>query len=125
MSEKSKTIAELNDRMRKSLITFKVATDVPRDRIVLTPGVQALVTDPEAKNFIKYVALLRVVAEFNTFTEDNDPWGEHDFGSFEFEGEGMYWKIDYYDLDLKYGSDDPSDPSQTVRVLTIMLRSEY
>lgn len=59
------------------------------------------------------------------FTEDNDPYGEHDFGSFVIDAQKLFWKIDYYDTDLAYGSPDPSDPEITRRVLTIMLASEY
>jgi hypothetical protein len=56
---------------------------------------------------------------------DNDPFEEHDFGSFEHDGERIFWKIDYYDRSLTKGSGAPSDPAQTRRVLTIMLASEY
>jgi hypothetical protein len=35
------------------------------------------------------------------------------------------WKIDYFDLKLELGSDDPADPAATVRVLTVLLPSEY
>ena len=59
------------------------------------------------------------------FTEDNDPHGEHDFGSFEMAGEKFFWKIDYFDLDLKFHSPDAANPDLTHRVLTIMLASEY
>ena len=65
------------------------------------------------------------VAKFEAFTADNDPYGEHDFGSFELTGQRLFWKIDYYDQDLQFGSPDPSDPTVTRRVLTIMLASEY
>jgi hypothetical protein len=34
-------------------------------------------------------------------------------------------KIDNYDPTLSGGSEDPSDPAQTVRVLTLMLADEY
>jgi hypothetical protein len=65
------------------------------------------------------------VESFDSFTEDNDPHGEHDFGAFEHEGQRIFWKIDYYARDREHGSENPADPKQTVRVLTIMLASEY
>jgi Protein of unknown function (DUF3768) len=37
----------------------------------------------------------------------------------------IFWKIDYFAPDMESGSADPADPKQTVRVLTIMLASEY
>ena len=66
----------------------------------------------------------------DSFTEDNDQHGEHDFGAFEHEGERIFWKIAYYDratfgTGRDYASENPADPKQTVRVLTIMLASEY
>jgi hypothetical protein len=71
----------------------------------------------------------RVIA-FDNFTADNDPHHEHDFGSIDYEGVRIFWKIDYYDrasfgTGHDTGSEDPSDPSKTLRVLTIMLASEY
>jgi hypothetical protein len=47
------------------------------------------------------------VRGFDAFTEDNDPHGEHDFGSFCLAGERLFWKIDYYSKDLRSGSEDP------------------
>jgi Protein of unknown function (DUF3768) len=64
------------------------------------------------------------LALFDSFTEDNDPHGEHDFGAFEHEGQRIFWKIDYYAPDMEHGSENPADPKQTVRVLTIILASE-
>ena len=55
------------------------------------------------------------------FTPDNDPHGEHDFGSFEYAGKTIFWKVDCYDRDLNYGSPDPADENVTERVLTVML----
>ena len=70
-------------------------------------------------------AILTKVRTFDAFSEDNDPYGEHDFGSFEHAGQTLFWKIDYYDRTLTAGSDDPADPQVTTRVLTILLASEY
>jgi hypothetical protein len=69
--------------------------------------------------------ILKQVVAFDQFTEDNDPHGEHDFGSFHHGDETIFWKIDYYDHDLQRGSPDPADTAVTTRVLTIMLAEEY
>ena len=64
------------------------------------------------------------VRTFDAFTADNDPHGEHDFGSFEVDGRKIFWKLDYYDAAMRLGSEDPADPAKTTRVsLTIMLAS--
>ena len=55
----------------------------------------------------------------------DDPHEEHDFGAFEVDGNKIFFKIDYYDKTLTYYSPDPSDPSVTERVITIMLAEEY
>ena len=65
------------------------------------------------------------MSQFSEFTPDNDPHGEHDFGSFTLVGREFFWKIDYHDRDMIHGSQDPADPEKTTRVLTIMLASEY
>jgi Protein of unknown function (DUF3768) len=104
------TIAELNDRFRKG------------DRTLGKHMASVLVN---ALNSEQQQELTRRVRVFNDFTEGNDPYGEHDFGSIEFESEKWFWKISYYDQNLEYLSEDPSDPTQTQRLLTIMHSSEY
>lgn len=107
---RSEKIAELNDAFRQSFEGGKVVT---------TQGITAL--PPE-----KYFLVLGEVRTFNDFTEDNDPYGEHDFGACDVEGVGkIFWKIDYYAPDMKHGSEDPTDPEKTVRVLTVMFSNEY
>ena len=87
-------------------------------RVLATSGVSAL--GPEA-----VTAVLDRVRTFTDFTEENDPNGEHDFGAVEIGGNRFFFKIDYYDPTMDAGSEDPSDPKKTTRVLTIMLASEY
>ena len=86
-------------------------------KLVRTIGISAL--PPEDQSAIR-----EKVERYNDFRPDNDPCGEHDFGSFTHAGKKVCWKIDYYAPDLERESEDPSDPKQTVRVLTVMLASE-
>jgi len=74
---------------------------------------------------IFHLKAMEAVRSFDHFDEDNDPYGEHEFGSVEIDGQTVFWKIDLYAPDLKHGSSHPSDPEQTHRVLTVMLASEY
>jgi len=115
-------IAELNDRFRKSTLSLDPVA-ISLGKKLMTSGIQAL-------GLIATVAIAERVAAFDSFTQDNDPHREHDFGSFDHEGNRIFWKIDYYDrasfgTGHDIGSEDPSDPAQTLRVLTIMLASEY
>ena len=68
---------------------------------------------------------IQAACDFFAFTPENDPHGEHDFGNFDLEGQHVFSKIDYYDRDLQFGSEDPSDLEQTRRVMTVMLAEEY
>ena len=109
-TDRTKTIANLNDQTRKYMGVFGQA--------VMAPGI-AEMSDLD-KN-----AILDLVGKFDDFTEDNDPYGEHDFGSFGYNGKTIFWKIDYYNPTMDGGSEDPANPQQTKRVLTIMLSHEY
>ena len=99
----------LNDNFRSTFVG---------GRVVMTAGVDALPIDTKA-------CVLLAVQSFSNFTKDNDPHGEHDFGSFKVEGETYFFKVDYYALDMEAGSEDPADPNVTTRVLTIMRADEY
>ena len=69
--------------------------------------------------------IVHAIAAFDDFCHANDPYKEHDFGSFEAEGETIFFKIDYFDRTLTHHSPDPADPAVTERVITIMLADEY
>lgn len=69
--------------------------------------------------------VLELVAAFDDFSKENDPYAEHDFGMVEIDGEKIFFKFDYYDPTLQWGSEDPADESKTCRVLTIMYSHEY
>ena len=107
-------IRELNDAFRKSPWSGPSALG----RTLVTVGIHAHGPEFELK-------VLNAVASFEKFSGDNDPYGEHDFGNLEVDSEKIYFKIDYYDAECVYGSQDPSDPAKTTRVMTIMLTSEY
>ena len=65
---------------------------------------------------------IAAVQAFDTFAEDNDHYGEHDFGAIEIDGQKIFWKIDFYeDRSVKEADGSPV----VSRVLTIMLASEY
>ena len=94
------------------------ATTCRHGHAVITTGIAAL--GPEA-----VARIVKTVEVFDDFCHANDPYHEHDFGSFEADGHVIFFKIDYFDKDLTYHSPDPSDPSVTERVITIMLAEEY
>lgn len=102
-------IRELNDNFRRTFVGGV---------LVVTQGVGALCREVKTE-------VLRRVRLFDHFNSDNDPHGEHDFGSFNIAGQRFFWKIDYYDRDMEHGSENPADASKTTRVLTVMLAEEY
>ena len=101
--ETAVVIAKTNDEFRQSGFG-----------VTLTVGVQHL---PDVSG------LLKVVRGYSVFTEDNDPYHEHDFGSLTWQGEKVFWKIDYYDKSLTFGENPLSQECR--RVLTVMLAEEY
>lgn len=109
MENPTNKIASLNDRLRKEGVG---------GQIMITRGIQALSDDVRTN-------IINAVRNFDNFSEDNAPYKEHDCASLDVAGERIIWKIDYYDKDMKFGSEDPANESITSRVMTIMLAYEY
>jgi hypothetical protein len=93
-----------NDRAKRiAALNDKFRKGLPAGgRVYLTRGV-----NEKGLEFVSK-ALAKVIA-FNEFTAD----------------EKLFFKIDYFDLKAEFGSEDPSDPKKTLRVMTIMLAEEY
>ena len=109
MDTKTMRIRTLNDQLRQNL---------PGGMAVMTPGVAALGREAVER-------IVRTIALFDDFCHANDPHHEHDFGSFDADEHTIFFKIDYFDKEMSMHSPDPSDPSVTERVITIMLAEEY
>ena len=109
MSNNTDRIRLLNNIFRQTFIGGQV---------VLTLGIRS---KPE-----KEVAeILERVRTFNAFNKNNDIYDEQDYLSFDYKGEKIIAKIDYYDKNLQYHSPDPSDSSKTTRIMTILTASEW
>lgn len=116
LAEKAKVtakIAELNDKVRSRMSPNWIFTNLVRS------------LDGDKLN-----QLIQLVKQFNQFDQDNDPYGEHDFGMIPLDGTTYYWKISYYDKaswkkGQEYGSESPEDENVTHRIITIMECSEY
>ena len=124
--ERTARIARLNDRARQAM---GLACNA-----YVTVGFRALREADQSR-------VRELIETYDTFDEDNDPHGERDFGTIyqiadghwtterprpcDDERERVFWKLDYYDRDLRFASEDAANPAVTRRVLTIMLADEY
>ena len=108
-STQTERIRDLNDELRKNF---------GQGQAVMTTGIAALGSEAVAN-------IVKTIEVYDDFCHANDPYEEHDFGSFEADGHTIFFKIDYYDSTLTVHSTDPSDPAVTERVITIMLAEEY
>lgn len=106
---KQDVIRNLNDELR---------TTFEGGKVVLSHGVTSMPGDYRDE-------VLLAVRLFWQFEPENDPYEEHDFGAVTCRGTRFMFKIDYYDLDLRYAAEDPSDPAFTIRVMTILRADEY
>ena len=102
-------IATLNDNFRRSF---------EGGEVLLSAGIAAMSSEDKAN-------IISLVQNFNDFTPSNDVYGEHDFLSIDYKGNKIFAKIDYYDLNYEFMSENPANPDITNRVLTILLSCEY
>ena len=102
-------IRQLNDTLR---------TTFTGGRVLTTIGISSKPVEDISR-------ILAKVRSFNKFNKNNNPYGERDCGSFAFKGDVIIWKIDYYDQNHEFLSDNPADPTITNRVLTILTSEEY
>lgn len=118
--EQTAQIAKLNDDTRAGLHRCS--------QTLFTAGMSAIIQSyaPELdQQFMEQAKVLKMVRD-RVIDEGNNPHGERDFGVFEYSDRKCFWKIDYYNIDdQNYGSEAPWDASKTLRILTIMLASEY
>ena len=124
--EQTARIARLNDLARRAMGVACTA--------IATVGFRSL---PDADQS----QVRELIETYDAFTEENDPHGERDFGCVYQLGDGcwtterprvcddererVFWKLDYYDRQMRFASEDAANPAVTRRVLTIMLADEY
>ncbi len=107
--ERTEQIAVLNDMLRQSQLTGKIA---------LSPAIEALAPGIRGR-------ILDGVKTYNAFAPQNDAQAERDFGAFMCGDHDIFWKITCYDEHNHYLSDDVTDINRTTRVLRVMLVEEY
>ena len=83
-------------------------------RAIWTP----LIDEVRKNNPDRFNEIISAVETYDRF-EDNDTYGEHDFGAFDSQDEKVFWKFDYYDQNYEYFCANGN------RVLTIMFAEEY
>jgi hypothetical protein len=113
-------VAAQNDAFRRFACLGETPSKPIQGRMHLTSSL-AMAEDGLA------LEAVQAVGAFDTFEPENDPSGWHDFGAVDICGEKIFWKIDLYeaDSDFRYGAEAPDNPATTMRVLTIMMASDW
>ena len=113
-------VAAQNDAFRKLACLGETPSQPIQGRMHLTSSL-AMAEDGLA------LEAVQAVGAFDIFELENDPDGWHDFGAVDIRGEKIFWKIDLYeaDSDFRYGAEAPDNPATTMRVLTIMMASDW
>lgn len=112
MSNQAARIAELNDLCRQGFDRTA--------RIVITATCLAALCQGEGRA-AEIVAQAEVFAAVRRYIFGPGDGPERSRGEFVVRDCAVRFTIDYYDLALEWGSENPADPTVTTRVMTIML----
>ena len=90
---KTERIATLNDLARTAVGVASILHQSEEFR----PRPQRSIRHSRARREVRHVP------------RGDNPYGEHDFGAFDYDGFfRVYWKISYYDKNLEFHSEDPT-----------------
>ena len=103
MTNENEIIQKQNDQFRNRIMVPVFGVQAIQGKHVYTRGIVDLGAEAQ-------IIIAAKVRDFNDFCGANDPYGEHDFGTFDYEGQKIFWKIDYYDTEFYFGSSDPAQP---------------
>jgi hypothetical protein len=114
--EQTERIARLNDMARQAMGVACTA--------VATVGFRSLPEPDQSR-------VRELIETYDAFDEDNDPHGERDFGCVHQLGDGrwtterprlrddererVFWKLDYYDHQMEFASDDAAGADHHAR----------
>ncbi len=93
MMTKTEAIRVLNDQLRHNLTTGTA---------FLTAGIAALGAEAVAR-------IVKTIAVYDDFCHTNDPYEEHNCGSFEVDGHAIFFKIDLYEEPVSHSGSDASE----------------
>ncbi len=111
---RTEQVARLNDRCRRGFDRTA--------RIVITRSCMAAFGGDDVA--FRIVAQARIMRGVRNYVFPSGAHPSRDRGNFELSGICVYFVIDYYDLALQYGSENPANTNVTTRMLTIMLRED-
>jgi hypothetical protein len=125
--------AELNDQLRKDPNwKSRVRTFTKKTRLKAYTNFleeyDSLWMITSDVSYLPQEQLLELVAKvqaFESFTPENDPYGERDFGQVRQDEIDYFWKINCYDRTLGFDSVDPVDSAQTIRILFLIKVDAY
>lgn len=109
-------IAALNDHARHGLERTA--------KLVITHTCLATIAG-DGSAVAELAAQVRILRALREWTPPEGDRSERDLGYVQVDGHKIMFKVDYYAPDLQWGSEDPADPEQTIRVITVMLPSDY